>query len=182
MKVINLYGGPGSGKSTTAAGIFYKMKLQHYSVELVTEFAKDMVYDGQGHILRSGRHQGYIFARQHYRLQRLIDHVEWAVTDCPVLLGLAYVPPDDLEREAIFQMATTAHGLYDSYNFFLNRPSSYQQYGRVHSQEEALEIDRRIKQVLIDRRVSFWVLETSPTVADQIVDIVINMETKGESE
>lgn len=172
MKVINLYGGPGCGKSTTAAGIFYNMKLRHYSIELVTEFAKDMVYDGQGHVLRSGRHQGYIFARQHYRLQRLIEHVEWAVTDCPVLLGLAYVPATDPEREAITQMATVAHKLYDSYNIFLKRPSNYQNYGRVHSYEEAMELDERIQQILRDRDVPFWVLETSPTVANEIVDIV----------
>lgn len=177
MKVINLYSGPGGGKSTTAAGIFYKMKRKHYSIELVTEFAKDMVYDGQGHILRSGKHQGYIFARQHYRLQRLIDHVEWAVTDCPVLMGLAYLPVDDPERDAIIQMATVAHKLYDSYNFFLNRPRDFQGYGRVHSLEESVELDKKIQQVLDDRDVPFWIVDTSDTVVDEIVDIVINMET-----
>lgn len=177
MKVINLYGGPGSGKSTTAAGLFYKMKRQHYSIELVTEFAKDMVYDGQGHILRSGRHQGYIFARQHYRLQRLIEHVEWAVTDCPVLMGLAYIPIEDMERDAIIQMASVAHSLYDSYNFFLNRPKDYQGYGRVHSLEESIELDDKIKHVLNERDVPFWIVDTSETVVDEIVETVINMET-----
>ena len=44
MKVINLFAGPGTGKSTTAAGLFYKMKSKGYMVELVTEFAKDLVY------------------------------------------------------------------------------------------------------------------------------------------
>jgi len=42
MKIINLYGGPGSGKSTIAAGIFYKAKLDdRYRVELFREMAKD---------------------------------------------------------------------------------------------------------------------------------------------
>ena len=43
MKVINFYGGPGVGKSTKAAGMFYKMQLAGYSVELVNEFAKECV-------------------------------------------------------------------------------------------------------------------------------------------
>ena len=37
VTVINFYGGPGSGKSTAAAGLFYKMKLGGYSVELTDE-------------------------------------------------------------------------------------------------------------------------------------------------
>ena len=45
MKVINLFGGPGSGKSTTAASVFSKLKIMGYNVELVTEFAKDMVWE-----------------------------------------------------------------------------------------------------------------------------------------
>jgi hypothetical protein len=43
LKVINLYSGLGSWKSTTAAGLFHLMKQDLYSVELVTEFAKDCV-------------------------------------------------------------------------------------------------------------------------------------------
>ena len=45
MKVINLFGGPGCGKSTTAADLFARMKLRGLSVELVTEYAKDVVWD-----------------------------------------------------------------------------------------------------------------------------------------
>jgi hypothetical protein len=44
MKVINLWAGPGAGKSTTAAGLFL-MKLTGRRVELVTEYAKEVVYD-----------------------------------------------------------------------------------------------------------------------------------------
>ena len=45
MKVINLVGGPGCGKSTTAAGLFYELKRRDYSVELVTEYAKSRVWE-----------------------------------------------------------------------------------------------------------------------------------------
>ena len=37
MKVINLWGSPGSGKSTVAAGLFYRMKMADYNVELICQ-------------------------------------------------------------------------------------------------------------------------------------------------
>ena len=43
--VINLVGGPGSGKSTTAAGLFFLMKIRGLRCELVTEYAKELSYD-----------------------------------------------------------------------------------------------------------------------------------------
>lgn len=50
--VINIFGGPGVGKSTVAAGLFYRLKCLHYSVELVEEFAKYLVYQGMVDVLR----------------------------------------------------------------------------------------------------------------------------------
>ena len=65
MKVINLYGGPGSGKSTTAAGLFSLMKIEGQRVELVTEFARDEINSGNAHRLQN---QDWIFAHQHHRI------------------------------------------------------------------------------------------------------------------
>lgn len=39
--VINLMGGPGSGKSTVASGIFYRLKKMGVNCELALEFVKD---------------------------------------------------------------------------------------------------------------------------------------------
>lgn len=41
MKVINLFAGPGSGKSTTCAGVFSKLKLAGVNCEMALEYAKD---------------------------------------------------------------------------------------------------------------------------------------------
>jgi len=45
MIVVNLFGAPGAGKSTGAAYIFAMLKLMDLNVELITEFAKDKVYE-----------------------------------------------------------------------------------------------------------------------------------------
>lgn len=176
MKVINLFGGPGSGKSTTAAGIFYRMKQQHASIELVTEYAKDMVYDGQGELLRGGKHQSYIFARQHYRIQRLVGHVEWAVTDGPAILTLVYLDPTSPDAEAVATMAKTSHTLYESYNFFLRRPAEFQQYGRVHDLNESEIIDRKIIDMLQDNNIPYEEVQTGPTAVDDVLFYLKEMQ------
>ena len=43
-KIINIFGNPGSGKSTIAAYLFTELKSRNIEVELVTETAKDLVY------------------------------------------------------------------------------------------------------------------------------------------
>ena len=45
--LCNIYGGPGSGKSTSAAGVFSLLKTHGVNAELVTEFAKDLVWEGR---------------------------------------------------------------------------------------------------------------------------------------
>ena len=39
-KLVNLFGGPGIGKSSIAAGIFYKLKKKHISCNNPYEFPK----------------------------------------------------------------------------------------------------------------------------------------------
>ena len=45
MLVVNLFGAPGSGKSTGAAYIFSQLKIAGVNAELVTEFVKDKVWE-----------------------------------------------------------------------------------------------------------------------------------------
>ena len=64
MKIINLIGAPGSGKSTTAAGIFYNLKMKGIKCELLTEYAKDRVWEENFMALND---QLYIFAKQNHK-------------------------------------------------------------------------------------------------------------------
>lgn len=45
MIVVNLFGAPGVGKSTGAARIFSNLKMAGINAELITEFAKDKVWE-----------------------------------------------------------------------------------------------------------------------------------------
>lgn len=147
LKVINAYGGPGTGKSTTCAGLFYEMKSAGYKVELVTEYAKDKVYEGHLGCLED---QIYIFAKQQRRLNRLIGQVEWAITDSPLLLSILY--NKDLS-ENFNRLVIDQYNRYSNYNFFINRVKPYQKYGRSQELDEAIELDIKMKKILYDNNI-----------------------------
>ena len=167
MKVINLFSGPGVGKSTCAAHLFYLMKTNEYKVELVTEYAKDMVYENRDNILSD---QLYVFAKQNRRLKRLEGHVDWIITDSPLLLSTIY-NKDLLELNTlVYKMFSS----YNNYNFFLNRKKAYQSYGRKQTEIEAKGIDNRVLDMLKNVGVDFYQIDSIPNCAKEILRIIEN--------
>lgn len=85
--ILNLFSGPGAGKSTMAADIFAKLKRAGVNSELASEYAKDKVWEKSLSILEN---QIYVFGKQHHRLFRLKSQVDVIVTDSPILLSAIY--------------------------------------------------------------------------------------------
>ena len=147
-KVINLYAGPGTGKSTTAAGLFYEMKLRGYDVELVREYAKNFAY---GYELPS---QPYLFAKQLKAESQLYNKVDWIITDSPLYLSAVYGDP------MIFASLVKGVSLVkQDFNFFLKRFKPYHQNGRYQNEVEARLLDDRIKVVLDMHHVPYTIVE-----------------------
>lgn len=147
MRVINLFGGPGAGKSTTAAGLFYLMKSEGMKVELVTEYAKDLTYEGADARFRN---QLYILAKQDQRLRRLEGQVDYVVTDSPLLLSLAYAKPPWTApwfEAAVLGTVET----YKNFNVEVLRVKPYQTYGRSQTEREARSLDTTITNILTFR-------------------------------
>ena len=86
-KYINFFGGPGVGKSTKSAQYFALLKKQGLEVELVTEVAKDLVWEERHRTLDF---QAYVTTKQYRNLKRLQGKVDYVITDGPVLLGQIY--------------------------------------------------------------------------------------------
>ena len=49
--LVNFYAGPGTGKSSTMAGVFSELKWMGVNCEMAPEFAKEKVWEGSLNIL-----------------------------------------------------------------------------------------------------------------------------------
>jgi ABC-type oligopeptide transport system ATPase subunit len=173
MKVINLYGGPGTGKSTTAAGLFYQMKSRGYKVELVTEYAKDLTYDKRHTILKN---QEYVFAKQLAKLRRLKGQVDYVITDSPLLMQLNYIS-DDYDLPILKQLIVDGHDLFDNIEIFLERNlehHEFQEYGRNQTVQEAMYIDSNIRSNVLKELYVLKIVHTI-TVSNSTVDEILKI-------
>ena len=143
--IVNLYGGPGSGKSTGAAYIFSMLKMSGVDAEYVTEFAKDKVWEGNQEVFKC---QFYITGKQAYRIARCFGKVDVIVTDSPIRLGKIYA--DMIGRTQLGLACIEDAEQYDdhSIDIFLRRVKPYNPNGRNQSEEEAWQLDQKIKSVI----------------------------------
>lgn len=171
LKVINLWAGPGAGKSTTAAGLFNLMKVQGYKVELVVEWAKEAVYEKRTHTLASN--QLYVFAKQEQRLQRLLGNVHFAITDSPLPLSLIYAPRSGAYREAYFKDCVLGFWRsYENINFHVARTKAYEKYGRQQTEQEARKIDSQVEYLLDQIAPNHFSVKGNSDAPRRILDVL----------
>lgn len=145
LKVINLFGGPGTGKSTTAAYIFHELKCAGRNVELITEYAKDVVWEKRQNLFTD---QVYICAKQNRRMERLIGSgIDVVVTDSPLILGALYTP-DEYYKNFKPLLIEMFKSYENSLNVWLHRGFDYNPVGRNQTADEAEAIDLRIIDLL----------------------------------
>ena len=139
---LNFYSGPGAGKSTIAAAVFAELKKHHVNCELIAEFAKRKIWEGNMECLNN---QLYITAKQQYLMWTVSKHVDLIVTDSPLLLGCVY-GEDPLLDQIIFR----EYRKYVNIDVFLsrNQAAKYQSNGRMQNLDEALEKDVQIMNIL----------------------------------
>lgn len=142
MKVINIFGAPGTGKSTTATGLFNLMKLCGHSVEYVSEFAKDLTWEKNWQGLS---HQPSVLAEQHRRLFRLEGQVEWAITDSPLPMQIAY-QGERWTKAGLDELTWGLFEQYENFNVLLlrNKEIPYEAAGRNQSEAESMKLDNVI--------------------------------------
>lgn len=151
-KVINFFGVPSSGKSTIASGLFHELKKKNYSVEYVSEYAKDVVYDDTHTLLENQLH---IFSEQFRRQYRLLNKVDYIITDSPLLLSIVYLDWYDGKRKYqemswawkydFREFIRLSFTEFDNINFYLHSSKDYDNNGRIQRKEDTKVIDEKIK-------------------------------------
>ena len=120
---INLYGGPGVGKSTLAAKLYSHMKRNGANVELVQEEVKQWAYE---------KRQIHpwdcvpLFGRQLEREQRLFQNgVRQIITDSPLLLNVFYSQTSHgcPAHRPLADICKTFEKSWPSIHFLVRRPA-----------------------------------------------------------
>lgn len=179
-KVICLYGGPGSGKSTTSADIFFKLKTAGYNCEMNREYIKDWVWEKRS--VKNGD-QTYFFAKQS-RKERIYmqSEIEFIITDSPLVLthfyGMKYDPYEQLFNTSL-TMLKHHHGIckdlgYSVEHFFINRTKKYNPNGRHQDEETAKQYDRDIKEMLNALNIKYIDIDGDANAGQNIVNALLN--------
>lgn len=145
--VVNLFAGPGVGKSTTAARIFAELKMHGVNCEMALEFAKDKVWEES---FKTMDDQIYIFGKQFHKIWRLKDKVDVIICDSPLPISIVY---DKENSEAFHTLIMEQFNKFDNYNVLLTRSGEYQKEGRVQTEKEAKKVDEIVKKVLKDYNI-----------------------------
>lgn len=164
-KVINIFGAPGSGKSTLMGGLFYRLKMAGINVEMSHEYIKEKLYEGTPYPFHD---QLYTYAKQNKKLNQLNGKVDFIVTDSPSVQCIAY---DEKEPPIYRQMALDYFNQYDNLNFYIERTHEYQPSGRNQTEEQAKMVGDRIKNMLDDLKIEYTILPANIAL-ERILDII----------
>lgn len=154
LKVINLFGPPGVGKSSVRSGVFWLMKSHGLSVEEVSEYAKYLVLRRCEWQLRE--EQLYLLAQQHHKQLILRGQYEYAVTDSPLALCDFYSPPGTLS--SLSTLISELTDTFENVNFYLTRDlvnGCFEESGRVHDREASIRVDAQMREYLARRNIPY---------------------------
>ena len=179
-KIINLFAGPGAGKSTIASGLMYELKKQHISADNPYEFPKNLAWDENVNAIKD---QLYITANQHRNIVRSYGKVDFVICDSPILFGIVYNKKykeggdfiSSLYNEEFDNFVFNLFNRYDNINYFLERNlnSSYDDKERFQTLDESKIIDREIKDMLDLYGVKYETIYVDDKTVEKIINKII---------
>ncbi len=118
--VVNMFGGPGRGKSTTAYKLIGFLKSKNHKAELVVESAKEAAWTNAKHKLED---QVYLIAKHNHDLRILENQVDIIVTDGSLLNCLAY--SDVIKQHTEISLAKELYNRFNNIGFIVPRKKMY---------------------------------------------------------
>ena len=175
-KLINLFGGPGIGKSSIAAGITYKLKKNHVSCNNPYEFPKTLAWDKNYPAIQD---QLYVFANQHRGIAQSYGKVDYIIIDSPIMFSTIYHSyytkgyPAEFYGDSFHQMVVDLHKKYDNINILLERGDTvHNKKERFQDYEQAVAIDKLCKQVLEENNIPYHTIKVGPKTVKKIMKLL----------
>lgn len=170
--VVNLVGAPGAGKSTGAAYIFSQLKMRGVNAELITEFAKDKVWEENQEVFKVDN-QVYVFGKQFYRMSRCRGKVDVIVTDSPLLLSILY-NHSELLGEDFNKVVLNVFNSFNNMNYLVLRDKPYNPKGRHQSESESDALVKPLTELLQNNGVVYTTVHGNSMDYDVIVDEIMD--------
>lgn len=170
--IINVLGGPGVGKTTIASDLFVRFKRKELDVEIVSEFAKELVWEKRNEAFDD---RLYMHAEQNHRLMMMNGNLDYIITDSPLILTSVYnhfYLEDKHTKEYNKMIDDVTLQTFNSYNnitFLIERETGYDTNGRRESLDEAKAIDERIIKYLEDNNIQYIKIKDRENAADEII-------------
>ncbi len=182
--IINIVGGPGTGKSLYAAYLFTMLKVNQRNVEYCQEYAKDLVWREKYEILRN---QHIVAYHQFKALKGASKHVEAAITDGSLIHNFYYNKNIDINYSNIELTEKRINKYYKKFNNIViylkrNPKYKYQQEGRYQTEEEAKDIDGNILDILIEKNIKHIEVVADMDNTQKMLDYIITELNKIENE
>lgn len=175
-KIINLFAGPGAGKSSIASGLTYKLKKKHINCDNPYEFPKALAWDENHSAIQD---QLYVLANQHRGIVKSFGKVDYIVLDSPIILSLVYrsmyrateYPSTLYNSEHFDKLVLDIHNQYDSINILLERSDEglHNNKERYHDLEESKRLDMEIENTLIKHNIPYHKVKVGNKTVKNII-------------
>lgn len=181
MILVNLYGGPGAGKSTLRAEIFKRLKVAGVNCEEVPEAAKRYTWEKRYTALAC---QPYLFGKQLHETEALVGQVDVVITDSPLMLCCLYADLSPRSYPESFKTAMIDIAKsFTTMDYMIERVMPYQHEGRGQSSEDADNIGRRCKELLTANDIPFSVFPgdvdvSGEPIANEIIARLNSLKSK----
>ena len=172
--VINIAGGPGTGKTTVAAELFSKLKEKGYEVENVSEFAKELVWEGRNEAFDD---RLYMHGEQNHRLMQMNNKLDYIITDSPLFLTAVYnnyYLKDKFPKsynQMIENVTLETFKLYNNKVYLLDRNTGYKIVGRRENKNTAKQIDEALIKYLDKNKIKYKKLSLDNAVENILKDL-----------
>lgn len=177
--IINIIGGPGTGKSIIASDVFSALKRKYVSCDISAEYIKRKLRE---QALKVVQNQVYIFAKQQFQLFSMKDDVQVIVTDAPFILCPIY---DKTNCPFLKGLSIKEFKKYRNLTYFIERDKKvvYEQEGRYQDLKGARAVDKKVKKFLIDNKIEYKSLngigvDSLEVIVNDIVKILDNDKRK----
>lgn len=172
--IVNAFAGPSAGKTTSAWEIAAELKKRGHIVEYVPEYAKELVWDGNLELLNGEiKNEKLIYQEKKRRIDRLIGKVDFVITDSPTIQSVTFLDStrnEILDIAKFTEIALNEFSKYKNFNYFVERGDTYESVGRIHTLEQSLIIDMKIKDFMKENKIKYEIYQhnTIEKLADKI--------------